>query len=303
MDKPDAGAPAWEITQGVDANAHKITLAPLSGRTGADAERWALVTSDWHWDNPYCRRDLLKRHLDQAAERGAPVLVLGDLFCAMQGRYDNRRSMDAVRPEHTCDDYLDALLDTAEEWLAPYKDHLALICPGNHETAIRKNNGVDLTQQLVSRLRRIGSPVQVGGYMGFVRWQFRRSHWRSSLVQFHHHGWGGGAPVTKGAIQFNRLAEQVTADIFVMGHIHRQMDIPNVRLSLSRQNRIVRKPVLYVRTSTYKQESNRGGWHDQRGAGPRPLGSYWLRFRYMEQVDEGERSVFIDTKAIATDGI
>jgi UDP-2,3-diacylglucosamine pyrophosphatase LpxH len=49
-----------------------------------------LLISDIHLDNPKCRRDLLKRHLDQAMEKKAPVFINGDLFCAMQGNKDRR---------------------------------------------------------------------------------------------------------------------------------------------------------------------------------------------------------------------
>ena len=47
-----------------------------------------LLLSDIHWDNPKCQRDLLKRHLDEAKEIGADVLLNGDTFCLMQGAYD-----------------------------------------------------------------------------------------------------------------------------------------------------------------------------------------------------------------------
>jgi UDP-2,3-diacylglucosamine pyrophosphatase LpxH len=51
-----------------------------------------LLISDIHWDNPKCKRDLLKRHLDQAVEQGADILFNGDTFCLMQGAYDPRKS-------------------------------------------------------------------------------------------------------------------------------------------------------------------------------------------------------------------
>lgn len=45
-------------------------------------EQWYLLTSDWHWDNPKCNRELLRKHINQAKERNAKILVFGDLFCA-----------------------------------------------------------------------------------------------------------------------------------------------------------------------------------------------------------------------------
>ena len=69
-------------------------------------ELWILLTSDWHWDNPKCDRKTLKRHLDQAKERNAKIIITGDLFCAMQGKYDKRSNKSSLRPEHQTDNYL-----------------------------------------------------------------------------------------------------------------------------------------------------------------------------------------------------
>ena len=61
---------------------------------------WVLLTSDRHHDNPHCNQELEKKHLDQAVEREAVIIDYGDLFCAMQGKYDRRHSKDDIRPEH-----------------------------------------------------------------------------------------------------------------------------------------------------------------------------------------------------------
>ena len=41
----------------------------------------------------------------------------GDVLCLMQGRYDPRGSKASVRPEHQVDNYLDAVISTAAEFL------------------------------------------------------------------------------------------------------------------------------------------------------------------------------------------
>lgn len=92
-----------------------------------------LLLSDLHWDNPKTDRVLLKKHLDQAKEKNASILIFGDLFCAMQGKYDPRGSKESVRPEHNVNNYLDALVDTAIEYFTPYKENILFISPGNHE--------------------------------------------------------------------------------------------------------------------------------------------------------------------------
>lgn len=111
----------------------------------ADNEFRALLTSDCHWDNPHCEQDRMKKLFDQALELDAPILDIGDFFCAMQGKYDKRASKSDLRPEHQCSDYLDALVRTAAEWLQPYSKILTLRGEGNHECVD------DQTEVLTSR--------------------------------------------------------------------------------------------------------------------------------------------------------
>ena len=53
-------------------------------------QQWFLLSSDRHHDNKMCDRRLEQQHLDLAAEREALICDFGDLFCAMQGKYDPR---------------------------------------------------------------------------------------------------------------------------------------------------------------------------------------------------------------------
>lgn len=50
------------------------------------AEQWFLLRSDAHHDSPIARNGLEKRHLEQAAERGAGVLDFGDFRRRPAGR-------------------------------------------------------------------------------------------------------------------------------------------------------------------------------------------------------------------------
>lgn len=68
-------------------------------------EQWVMLSSDRHHDNIHCDRRLERRHLEQAAARSALIVDAGDLFCAMQGKYDPRSSMDDIRPEDVGADF------------------------------------------------------------------------------------------------------------------------------------------------------------------------------------------------------
>lgn len=75
-------------------------------------EQWVMLQSDIHHDNVHCRRDILQDNLKEAQEKEAMVIIGGDLFCAMQGKYDPRSSMDSIRPEDVSDLYLDKIVES-----------------------------------------------------------------------------------------------------------------------------------------------------------------------------------------------
>ena len=243
---------------------------------------WLLLMADVHWDNPLCRRDMVKRHLDEARERGARVMVFGDLFCAMQGRYDPRGHKVGVRPEHQRDDYLDALVDTAAAWWAPYGDLVELVTPGNHESALLKRLETDITRRFVDALRdRHGSGVEAGTYQGWVRMLLEAtdSPYRQQLRLRYHHGHGGGGVVTKGTLwPQRRAAWWPDADIVVSGHIHEQWSFPIVRERITTGGRVYTDTQLHLQLPTYKPETVMGGgWAVEKGMSPRPLGAWWVR--------------------------
>jgi hypothetical protein len=213
-----------------------------------------------------------------AKERGAGVMGFGDIFCAMQGKYDNRADKRDLRPEHQNGNYFDNLVDTATDWWRPYADIIIALTDGNHETEIRKRHETDLLERLAVNLG-----VAHMGYSGFVRFMFEHASGghRTTRRLYWHHGAGGGGPVTKGVIQTNRRAASVDADIFVSGHIHESWIVENVMVSMTDSGRIVHKPQVHCQTATYKQEYVlEGGYHTEKGRPPKPLGGWWLVFHY-----------------------
>ena len=141
----------WELVEKA-RNVHEIRFAPCGG----GSERWVLVVADQHWDNPKCDRERLERHYREAVEKDAPIISVGDLFCAMQGRYDKRADKSSVRPEHQEGNYLDQLVNTAAEWHKPYQRHVTVLGKGNHETSIYKHMETDLLDRLAERIRHQG---------------------------------------------------------------------------------------------------------------------------------------------------
>ena len=279
----------WTM-QEFDSNIHQLTI-DLPSRA---SEFRILLVSDLHWDNPHCDRKLLAKHLDQAVACGAPILSVGDLYCVMQGKYDKRSDKSSVRPEHQHGDYLDRLVNTAVEWFTPYKNNLILLGEGNHESGCSKRCETRLLDRLAYGLRERGGLTRTGGYAGWLRLQVRRGGVSTNSVRvFYHHGFGGGGAVTMGKIDFNRYVQYVDADVIVAGHVHYKEVFPIVQAQLTNANSVKHKTKYMVRCGTYKDEfgTGKGGFHIEKGRGPRPMGGYWLRVRMVEdelaiQVDE-----------------
>ncbi len=249
---------------------HRIRFA-LNGKQ----TQHFLLLSDIHWDNPKCDRKTLTRHLEQAKDIGAPVLIFGDLFCAMQGKYDPRASKNSVRPEHQVNNYLDALVDTAAEFFRPYP--VLFISPGNHETAILRRQETDITQRLADAIG-----CKAGTYAGWIVFNTYRENGKgtSTTALSYHHGYGGGGPVTKDTIQASRKAVYLPdADIVVSGHTHDRWIFPVSRVSLRKSGEQVIQEQLHLKLGTYKDEyTHGGGWAVEKGMPPKQVGGVWLRF-------------------------
>jgi len=252
-------------------------------------EQYAMLSSDRHHDNIACRRELERKHLDQALERDALIFDFGDLFCAMQGKWDPRASMDSIRPEDVGEDYLDRIVDHAYEDYKPYTDRFVLIGRGNHESNIRKRHGIDLISNLVHKFNSNGGRCFNGEYGGWVRFRFVvNGTKRRSLIMKYHHGAGGGGPVTRGVIQTNRQSVYTEADIVINGHTHDSWVVPISRERLNRRAIIERSLIWFIRTPGYMDGYGDGarGFEVETWKPPKPIGCIWVKF-YIKDIGSG----------------
>ena len=246
-------------------------------------EQWVLLRSDAHNDNIHCDRDFEQEHLRQAKERNALIFDGGDLFCAMQGKYDPRANMSDIRPEDVGVNYLDRIVEHAAEQYKPYAKHWLMLAMGNHETNIENRHHSNLSDRLAEKLRKMGGKTQVGGYGGWVRMQFFVNKTKRSTfaIKYYHGSGGGDAQVTRGTIQTNRQAVYLPdADIVWNGHTHDSYVLPIARARLSDKGVTYQDIAWHVRTPGYKDEygDGSGGWAVEKGHPPKPLGACWLRF-------------------------
>tara|TARA_R100001082_G_scaffold111266_1_gene94570 strand:- start:3256 stop:4116 length:861 start_codon:yes stop_codon:yes gene_type:complete len=267
----------WSIEQ-TSRNVHTVNI---DGR-GKNWEQWVLLSSDRHHDNAHTNHKLELTHLKQVVERNALILDAGDMHCAMQGKWDKRADMSALRPEYAQGMYLDSLVEHAANFYAPYAKHFIAIGRGNHEQSILKRHETDLTERTCQAMTSIsGHNVVAGGYGGWVR--FKVNVTKTTQLKLHlkyFHGSGGGGPVTRGVIGTNRMAVYLPdADVVVTGHTHDSWIVPIQRERIDRAGNVYLDTQTHVKTGTYKDEyhDGYGGWHIERGGPPKPLGAIWLR--------------------------
>lgn len=241
-----------------------------------------LLLSDIHWDNPHCDRVLLKKHLEYARTNNAGVFIFGDLFCAMQGKYDPRGGKESIRPEHNVVNYLDAIVEDCAAYFEPYKDNLLLVTPGNHETSILKRMETDL----IGRFAKIVG-CETATYQGWITFRASIKSGQTKTVMSYHHGYGGGGPVTKDVIQASRKAVYLPdADIVVSGHTHDRNIFPIQRArfnTLTGEQSL--KEQLHLKLGTYKDEYTAGaGWATEKGHPPKSLGGIEIVLKRMKSV-------------------
>lgn len=270
----------WSVTS-IARNIHHVELVAKS----VTDHWWFLLSGDRHHDNPLANHDLEKQHLDEVVKREGGWLDVGDLFCAMEGRADPRRSRKGVREEHAmAPDYFDSIVNHAASFYAPYAQHCVCIGRGNHESSVLKNNETDLTERLCERMSMLSKhKVYPGGYGGWVKFTASVNNHRYAMNLKYFHGSGGAALMSFDTLKVRRQAAVIPdADVIVQGHVHKQwvMPLARERLVYDRNGMRVEHDTQYhVRVGTYKDEyhDGHGGFHVEQGRTPEIQGAVWMR--------------------------
>jgi UDP-2,3-diacylglucosamine pyrophosphatase LpxH len=262
--------------------------------------------SDLHLDNPKCRRDLLKKDLDEAYKEGRWIIFNGDTFCLMQGKFDPRRNKSAIRSEDNVDDYLDKVIENTADFLAPYAKKILMFGSGNHESAILKNVETDVLNRLVEKMKlKTGEYIHTGAYHGWIFIRFlvgdssSRTTPRIPYKIYYNHGAGGDAEVTQGTIEHQRYGNYTEgADAIWSGHNHNQYVIPVMVHYLDSSANVGCVPkarvIHNIRTATYKQEYTDGGFHVEKRRRAKPIGYAKMDLNLINQKVDGVVKKFIE---------
>lgn len=182
--------------------------------------------SDLHIDSVDCDLDTLIKHLMACKKEGRYILFGGDQFDAII--HSDKKRYTPSRSEVNRDDQINQKLEKAVETLKPFADNILFMGRGNHEESILKYSGVDMIDLLVKELNhhKKNGEIQKGNYQNFIRFNWVKSFNGSKLTTIdhydilQHHGLGASAPITKGAIDFNRIIHGANVDLVWISHKH-----------------------------------------------------------------------------------
>lgn len=214
------------------------------------------LLSDLHLDAADHDRDALMRDLEAARALNARISINGDIFDAIvpSDRKRHHPSVSHANPER--DDIFNQLVQMAVDVLGPYADLIDVISPGNHERSVLKYHHIDLISMLIfalnQRLPDDAQRIHQGSYRGFQQYIFNHNRFAKSFVIFRHHGRGGAAPVTGGALDLDRIRKDFDADLYWMGHKHGSIGRKFTRVAVGPQGHIYTKSQRACMSAGYK---------------------------------------------------
>lgn len=210
--------------------------------------------SDIHADSPEFDKLSFDEHASYCIKDQRYMLFGGDMFDAII-RTDHKRAVNSLLEKG--DNQLNIKLDKLYELLKPYQEQILFFGRGNHEESVLKYNGIDLLELLAKMLNAgCEHKILVGNYANFLRFNFKDSRGRSAAHYdiFQHHGMGASAPVTKGMIDFNRIAKGVNADLIWCGHKHQAViDASDPIMYVAPNGSVVLKNRQCIMTPSYQK--------------------------------------------------
>lgn len=235
-----------------------------------------LNISDVHLDSKSCNKELLKKHCEQADY----IKIYGDLFDLMQGKHDKRRSNSEMKDIYLKSNYIDQVVKDAVDFFKPYAKKLIFVSLGNHETSVIANAGTNPISAFCLLMRMEGSPVIEGTYQGFITDRFIQGNSMYSFITAYHHGYGGNAKKTEGALEMEEdKAKYPNADLVVKGHNHYRWHNPGqTRYWLTTRGKIEKKVQHHLRLGTYKEGNATEGWEVEKGFKPISTGGWFINY-------------------------
>jgi len=236
-------------------------------RINAKVGEWHYLTpiSDAHLDSASCDVKELRRLLDERAKLPNHRLIsLGDLGDWILPKDMARYQPGVAQPQlRGIDDYINAAIAYHDEVLRNHR--FDLLASGNHEAAVLRHHGIDLTRLLAERMG-----AGHGGYCGYLIYTMMSPSGKTAdlSILYHHGRWGGR--VIKGFGGMRDWARMFDGwDLCLAGHNHQSVVHKETRLrprcsrSTTTQE-LTHRDVYMAFCGTHMRS-----YHESPGSGPR----------------------------------
>jgi len=258
----------------------QVTRIRKTGHNKAGDKIILYALSDVHFDSPKCDRNLFFKHMDMAREEGALVHINGDFLDIMACKNDRRRSKSLLRPEYSNANYIDCVVNDAIEKLSPYARNIVSFVEGNHESAILRHQETDVVDRITQGLKWVGSPVQRGGYRGYLIITFERGgNSNVNMIGAWSHGkWGG--VISKGTQGVMRDSAWLPdATFHIKGHIHTSWVVPQPQYRINQNYEVEVAEQMHFQCGTYKRDDlHFSGFHAEKIQSPGSTNMWRLEF-------------------------
>lgn len=250
-------------------------LPPFVVKCKSISERWKLwAIGDIHLHNRSCIVSELLALVEEIKEDPFALwLGLGDMADCIS-MYDPRFDAAEVAPESR-DNFFGGLgrsiVKDLVEIFTPIKSKCVGLLRGNHEAKFEAKADQAIVSDVCENLK-----VRYCDYCCAFNLVFASKKERSTFKVWAHHG-AGAATTTGGKI--NKLKKAMTevfdADIYLMGHVHEQLDLSLVQLYQDHVGIIRQKKKQGVVTGSYLATYHDGasGYGEQKLYSPVSLGS------------------------------
>ncbi len=206
--------------------------------TAGDIFEWGLL-SDMHL-KPHTPNLSAKAALDDCLKHKRKVYINGDildLIVAKDPRYN--KAEDKARTAGIINDQIEWAVD----FLSPYADIIELIGLGNHEGSVITYHSFDAIRAIIRDIDRIKTNgiIHYGSYQGFITIRFKYANGKTAkpFQIIRHHGKGGSAPVTGGAIDLNRMFTNYRADLYWVAHKHKDTQRGEPLIECNRNGNVI----------------------------------------------------------------
>lgn len=246
----------------------KCITKPIDYSSRKDCFR-IRVFSDIHLGNVHCAERLLKEHIkDVAKDPSCYWIGLGDdceWINLADPRFDPTELAGWLLGHEQLADIATAERTKLIELFKPIGDKCLLRVEGNHERSIRQHAEREVYTTVAEG---IGANDVCVGPSGFLRLTLKRKGQSTfTLTIFATHGWWAGRLMGSGALNLERVAGRVEADVILAGHDHKRRAFPLYKQVSTKHNNCRLKEQWCISCGTYMADGQ-PGYAERRGYRP-----------------------------------